>query len=65
MGCKAGDELKEKFAEATKAWGQYDESLQGVARTLENRRHSEQLEKETDVAGIAYEAHRERCDECR
>jgi len=65
MGCRTGNELREKFAKATKAWGQYDESLQGVARTSEHRRQSEQLEKETDVARIAYEAHRARCDECR
>jgi len=65
MACKTGDELKEKYAEVTLSWGRYVKSLEGVPGSYEHQRQKDRLERETNVARIAYEDHKERCHDCR
>ncbi|HXJ87580.1 MAG TPA: hypothetical protein VMS18_12235 [Candidatus Binatia bacterium] len=62
--CQTGDGFKQKFASASQAVGAYDESLKGMARTIEHMNKSEQLHKQSHVARVAFDEHRSGCRQC-
>jgi len=58
MACSVLDGLQERLAQAALAWGKFDESLQGIARTNEHMLRMEQLEQESRDADSALSEHK-------
>jgi hypothetical protein len=48
------EQLNAEYKEATLAFGRYEDSLKGVARTSEHQRELERLEKEMNVKRSAF-----------
>ena len=65
MACDKGKQLKEEYAAATKAVGEYAESLRAVPRLSPTYEESKRLEAENDTARRAFQDHREECPACR
>ncbi len=64
MSCAVGDQLRDKYAKATKSEGDYEESLRGTAGNYEHHEGRERLAGETAATRVAYLDHCSQCAEC-
>jgi len=65
MDCAIRNQLRERYRRATIVWVKYDESLEGVAKTLEHMNQLERLENETRITLSELTQHEEdhRCQQ--